>query len=204
MRSTPRTRRWAVLGATAALASAAFALPALAQSTDDAPGAERPDWTGSAEPGERHAEVLAEIEGLEGDALVEKLEELFTERETLRAERFTERQALRAERFAEGQTARAERFTERQALRADRHAEVLAELEGLEGEEVAEKLEELHAEHAAARAERRDERQASRAERQASRAERQGFRAERQTFRAERRATSAGGGFGHGMGADGE
>jgi hypothetical protein len=208
MRSTPRTRRWAALGATAALASAAFAVPALAQGADEATGAVRSDRVGSAEPGERHAEVLAELEELEGDALVEKLEELFAEREALRAERFAEQQTARTERFAEREALRAERFTERQTARTERFAEVLAELEGLVGEELGEKLEELRAEHTAARVERRGERQALRAERRGIGAERQAecaaLRAERQAFRAERRTGGPGDGFGHGMGADGE
>jgi len=177
MRTTPRTRRWAVLGATAALASAAFALPALAQGSDEAPGARQPDWAGNAEPGERHAEMVAELEGLDGDAVVERLEELHAERE-----------AHRAERFAERETERAERFTERETERAERFAEVVAELEGLEGEELTEKLEELHA-----------ERQAFRAERQADREQ---LHAERQAFRAERPADGAGRGVGPRMGPD--
>ena len=61
MRTTPRTRRWAVLGATAALATAILALPALAQGGDDAPGGAPPDWAGAGEPGERHAELLEEL-----------------------------------------------------------------------------------------------------------------------------------------------
>lgn len=154
-----------MLGATAALATAAFALPALAQGADEAPGTARPDWAGSAEPGEHHAEVLAELEGLDGDAVVERLEELFAERAEVRAERYAERESFRAARQAARQTERAERQAEREALRAERHAEVMAELEGLEGEELTEKLEELHAEHQAERAER----QAERAERQAGR-----------------------------------
>jgi len=188
MRTTPRTRRWAVLGATAALASAAFALPALAQGSDEAPGARQPDWAGNAEPGERHAEMVAELEGLDGDAVVERLEELHAEREAHRAERFAERETERAERFTERETERAERFTERETERAERFAEVVAELEGLEGEELTEKLEELHA-----------ERQAFRAERQADREQ---LHAERQAFRAERPADGAGRGVGPRMGPD--
>jgi hypothetical protein len=184
-----------VLGVAAAVAMAAFALPALAQGADDAPGTARPDWAGSGEPGDHHAELLAELEGLEGDALVERLEGLFAEREAVRAERFAERETLRAERFAEREAQRAERFAAREAQRAERHAEVLAELDGLEGEELAAKLEELHAEHTAVRAERQ-------AERQERQAERQELRTERQAFRAERRAAGAGHGVGLRMGAD--
>jgi hypothetical protein len=184
-----------VLGATAAVAIAAFALPALAQGADDGPGTARPDWAGTGEPGDHHAEVLAELEGLEGDALVERLEELFAEREAVRAERFAARETQRAERFAARETQRAERFAARETQRAERQAEVLAELDGLEGEELAEKLAELHAEHAAVRAERQAERQ----ERQAERQERQ---AERQERQAERQAAGGRHGIGRRMGAD--
>lgn len=174
MRTTPRSRRWSLLGAAAALASAAFALPALAQGPEEAPATARPDWAGSGEQGERHGEVVAELEGLDSDAVIERLAERHAERTD---ERAAEREGMPAERAAE---------------RAERHAEVVAELEGLEGEELSEKLEELHAERQAFRAERQAERDGIRAERQA----------EREAMRAERQAERAGRGFGPGMGTD--
>ena len=175
MQTTPKTRRVAVLGAATALASAAFAVPALAQARDQAPADARPDRAGTAEPGEHHAEMLAELDGLDGDAVAERLEELATERAAVRAERQADRAASRAERQAG-----------REQLRADRHAELLTELEGLEADEVAEKLEELHTERAAFRAERQ--------------ADRAAFRAERQADRAASRAEREGAGFGRGSG----
>ena len=129
MRSTPRSRRLAVLGAAAALATAVLTVPALAQGTDDAPDDPRPDWAGTTSPGERHDEVMAELEGLDGDALVEKLAELRAERQQdraeLRAERHSEREAFRAERQAsrgEHQASRGEHQAEHQASRSERQA----------------------------------------------------------------------------------
>ncbi len=141
MRSIPRSSRWAVLGAAAALATAALAVPALAQGTDDAPDDTRADWAGTTSPGERHAEVMTELEGLDGDALAEGLAEL-------RAERQQDRTELRAERHAERQASRAERQAERRASDVEHDAE-------------------RHAERQTSRAERQAERRASRGERQA-------------------------------------
>lgn len=183
MRSTRNKRRWAALGAAAVLATAAFALPALAQQGDGTGDSATSDPAEAAEPGARHAELLEELEGLDADAVIERLEELHAERE-----------AARAERFAERQTWRAERFAERQEQRDARHAEVLAELEGLEGEELTAKLEELHEQWREARAERR-------ADREALRGQWQEFRAERQAEHGQPGALGFGpplGGHGHG------
>ena len=157
-----------MLGATAALASAAFALPALAQGADDTPGAAQPDWAGSADPAVRHAEMLEELEGLDGDAVAQRLEELYAERAEVHAERYDEREAFRTARQADRQTERATRYAEREALGAERHAEVMTQLEGLEGQELTDKLEELRAERQTERAERQAERGAIRGERQAA------------------------------------
>jgi len=178
MRSTPRKRRWAVLGATAALATAALALPALAQGSDEAVDSAKPDIAEAGEPGARHGELLEELEGLDADEVIARLAELHAERQDVRAERFAELQARHAERFAE-----------RQEQRDEHLEEVLAELEGLEGEELTAKLEELHAERQAFRAERR--------------ADRQELRSQWREFRAERQADREASGSGPLVGDDG-
>ena len=119
-----------MLGAAAALATAVLTVPALAQGPDEPPDGPRPDWAGTTSPGERHDEVMAELEGLDGDALVEKLAELRAERQQdraeLRAERHSEREAFRAERQAsrgEHQASRGENRAEHQASRGERPAD---------------------------------------------------------------------------------
>lgn len=98
--ATPRPRRsmtaaFSAVAATAVLATT-LALPALAQDGNEP--AERGD------PGERHAELLAELEGLEGDtdAIAAALAAHHEERMAARAERQEERQQARDDRPSQG------------------------------------------------------------------------------------------------------
>lgn len=96
---TPRPRRSLTTGLSAVAATAVLAttlaLPAIAQDHDEP--AERGD------PGERHEELLAELEGLDGDAdaIAEALAELHEQRMAERAVRQEDRQEARDARHTE-------------------------------------------------------------------------------------------------------